>query len=575
MLKRITLYQKFNIILILFIIPIVLLNLYSYQTSNMVVKREIEKSGETNLALLTHQIDAMSNELSSLALVLNRDPSVRSFVTSTYAVNPYDRYSIHSNLQEKLALTSSSSTWSTDVTIYAPMFQKVVSSNRGIKYNEKFLEEKLSTNWTFQAKGYHNKNDNYFIRHFTEPSYNATKPVNSYQLITEITFSQQNLVKLLDLFKSKDDVNDPILYKPGLTPILNSSSDKSMISELLSKLEKNTFEGSKSLTVTLDGKEYMVTIQRSKMLQWYMIDYVPLENILSPITKSSIAFYVTLVILIFIGFTLSFLLYKNVHRPITKLTNSLRSLTQGDFSTRIENESKNEFNYVLTQFNVMAQHIQELIESDYNSKIRLQEAKLKQLQSQIDPHFLYNCLNFIKNSARMGDEEAVVSMSLNLGAYYRYVTRLEEPLTPLSEELKLITNFLEIQKLRIHEMNYDIQVPHEILKIEMPRLIIQPIVENAIEHGIARISKPGYIKITGEVSANQFCIRIEDNGCGMTEEERDSLIRKISDSSNAEQLCGIWNVSQRIMLHFGQSSCIKLDQSELGGLKVSIIWPTT
>ncbi|MEM5016801.1 histidine kinase [Metabacillus indicus] len=574
MIKNINLYQKFNIILILFIVPIALLNLFSYHTSNTVVKKEIEKSGETNLALLIHQIDAMTNELSSLALVLNRDPSVRSFVTSTYALDPYDRYSIYSNLQEKLALTSSSSTWSTEVSVYAPMFQKVISSSRNNNYNEKALEAILSPNWTYQ------KNDddgrgNYFIRHFIEPSFNASRSISSYQLITEVTFSQQNLVKLLDLFKSKDDVNDPILFKPGFAPILNSTSNREMVSDLISALKNDAFKQSKSLTVSLDEKEYMVTIQPSNTLEWYMIDYVPLENILKPITKSSIAFYVTLVILILIGFFLSFLLYRNVQRPIDKLTHSLRSFTNGDFSQRIEHEPRSEFNYALSQFNIMAQHIQDLIESDYNSKIRLQEAKLKQLQSQIDPHFLYNCLNFIKNSARMGDEEAVVSMSLNLGAYYRYVTRLEEPLTPLNEELKLIKNFLEIQKLRIHELCYEIQIQDELLKFEMPRLIIQPIVENAVEHGIARISKPGCIRISGNISSTTYCICIEDNGFGMTTEERLSLSRKISDSNNEDQLCGLWNTYQRMKLHFGQDSRIELDRSELGGLKVCLTWPST
>lgn len=514
----------------------------------------------------------MTSELSSLALLLNRDPSVRGFVTSTYTIDPYDRYSIHSNLQEKLALTSSSSTWSTEVSVYAPFIKKVVSSNRRIYYDEEFLQKNLSPKWTYLKKDDYG-NESYFIRHFIEPAFNEKKSISSYQLITEVTFSQKNIVKLLDMFKSKDDVNDPILYKPGANPILNSSSNIDNVNKLLAILKSDELKDGKTITVAMDEQEYMVTIQPSKTLEWYMIDYVPLENILSPITKSSTAFFITIIVLIFIVFSLSFLIYRNVQRPINKLTYSLRSFAQGDFSQRVEDEPKNEFNHVLSQFNKMAHHIQELIESDYNSKIRLQEATLKQLQSQIDPHFLYNCLNFIKNSARMGDEEAVVSMSLNLGAYYRYVTRLEEPFTPLSEELKLIRNFLEIQKLRIQELHYDIQIPEELLSFELPRLIIQPIVENAVEHGITGSSKPGYIKVTGEISSGFIFICVEDNGRGMSADERKSLIKKMSDSSNEDQLCGIWNISQRIMLHFGPQTRIDLDNSAHGGLKVNIVLP--
>src|SRR5690606_39681649 len=124
----------------------------------------------------------------------------------------------------------------------------------------------------------------------------------------------------------------------------------------------------------------------------------------------------------------------------------------GYFSVRLNYSARNEFSLLFARFNIMAQRIQELIENVYEEKLRRREATLKQLQSQINPHFLYNCLFFIKNMARMKNEEAVVAMSLNLGEYFRYTTRLGNQTATLAEELSVIVNYLEIQNLRMRRI---------------------------------------------------------------------------------------------------------------------------
>ncbi len=121
----------------------------------------------------------------------------------------------------------------------------------------------------------------------------------------------------------------------------------------------------------------------------------------------------------------------------------------------------------------MAEQIQELIEKVYKETLRSREATLKQLQSQINPHFLYNCLFYIKNMASLGEKEAVVAMSLNLGEYYRYTTRLENPMTTIREEMKLIQNYLEIQTMRMQRLGYEIAIPEDMMELEIPRLLIQ------------------------------------------------------------------------------------------------------
>lgn len=571
---RIHMYQKMNIIIVCLLAPIMLLSLYSNRTSNAVVRQEIEKSSETNLALLSHQIDANTNQLSTLALTLNRDPSVRTFANAIYASDAYNRYFVISNLSEKLNLISSSINWQNIVTVYAPNQKENVSSTSSFpKNNNGFSDDQLSVSWSYQSADFHYGKDRYFMRHFVEPSYNKDKKEPKYNVITEVTFPVRNLVKLLDVFKSKDNINDPLLYLPGSAPILNSTSQKDITTDLLSQLNEKIVTQGGSAKVDIDGQEFMATIQRSETLGWYLIDYVPIDKILAPIKQTSMIFYCSILILIVIGTFLSYMIYKNVQLPILMLVSTVRALTRGDYSRRIKYKGHHEFKYLIDQFNLMAQQIQELIEKVFESKIRMQEATLKQLQSQIDPHFLYNCLNFIKNSARMKDEESVVQMSINLGEYYRYTTRLDSSINLLDQEIKLIINYLEIHKLRLNELDYQIEMPEAMMHLAVPRLILQPIVENAIEHGIQSITEAGLIAIKGVYRDGFVHISVEDNGIGMSVKEMDLLRRQMTDSSNKEQLCGLWNVSQRLILQYGKYASVELSVSDAGGLKVTLIWP--
>lgn len=555
------------------LLPLIGLNIYSYSIGNSVSRNEIEKSAQTNLALLIHQLDATTEQLSTFALTLNRDSSVRTFINSTYFQNPYDKYFIVSNLEEKLKLFSSSMNWNNAFTVYAPRLKEKVSNSGSGPFEAGTIDSRLESDWTLHPADSNYGNDSYFLRHFSEPSISPGNPVASYHVITEVSFASSNLVKMLDQFKNGDNINDPLLYRTGFQPITNASPDQTLTNILLSEIHNRNLEASGSMSLQMKGNKYLVNYERSDTLGWYLIDYVPLDEILAPIKKSSQIFFASVGILVLIGFSLSFMIYKNVQAPILKLVNAVRSMMRGDYSTQIRYRPNNEFHFLIQQFNAMAKQIKALIEQEYASKIRLQEATLKQLQSQIDPHFLYNSLNFIRNSVKMGDEDAAVSMSLNLGAYYRNATRLEKPNTPLSEEIALIRNYLEIHKLRKHGMSYETDMPERMERLEIPRLLIQPVVENAIVHGIDHFTKPGLIRIRGEEGEDQFRICIEDNGPGMPKQQIEALNRKISRANNDEQLCGLWNVAQRLKLQHGGHAGVLCEHSELGGLKVTLHWP--
>jgi two-component system sensor histidine kinase YesM len=220
----------------------------------------------------------------------------------------------------------------------------------------------------------------------------------------------------------------------------------------------------------------------------------------------------------------------------------------------------------------MSHQIQDLIENVFQEKIRAKEATLKQLQAQINPHFLYNCLGYIINMAQMKDEQAVVSMAHNLSAYYRYTTRVERETSSLKEEINLLVNYLDIQKLRNGRIEYHIDIPEDMLAQSVPRLMLQPIVENSVIHGVAKSYSSGEIRITGE-SSNGFCkIYIDDDGPGLSPDQLEALNLKMQQPLQEEMGCGLWNTNQRIIHLFGNQSYLLFGPSPLGGFRTEMIW---
>jgi len=273
-----------------------------------------------------------------------------------------------------------------------------------------------------------------------------------------------------------------------------------------------------------------------------------------------------------VGISASILLYRNIQSPIKKLIQGLRRVQRGDYSVRLHSKDQNEFSFLFHRFNDMSHQIQDLIENVFHEKIRAKEATLKQLQAQINPHFLYNCLGYIINMAQMKDEQAVVSMAHNLSAYYRYTTRMERETSSLRDEIKLLINYLDIQKLRNGRIEYHIDIPEDMLAQSVPRLMLQPMVENSVIHGVAKSYSSGEIRITGESVDGFGKIYIDDDGPGLSPGQYEALNLKMQEPLQEEMGCGLWNTNQRIMHLFGSRSYLLFGPSPLGGFRTEIVW---
>ncbi|GIP27811.1 sensor histidine kinase YesM [Paenibacillus sp. J23TS9] len=572
---KFSLSKKMNILILMLFIPMIAMFAYSNSIAFNVIDKELKASNIKQLSFLSSQIDSRINQTMDFVLTFSKDPNVRKFNGLNIWDDRYDRMQTRYVIQEKMMLQSGiTNIWPVKFTVYSQLNQETITNASTMAdYDEEYLRRNMTGKWNYgDGKSLSSGGKPAFHWFYTD-SIGQQVSLNGSNLVVQATFEHENIQNMLDTYKAGGQGN-PIFYHKGEAPILNRTASEQLTNELVRYLQKNKLEDTSQQVITLNNKSYLISTVKSLYLDWYLVDIVPLDQILGPISFSRNLFYLTMVLLFVVGISASILLYRNVQRPIRKLIRGLQSVQKGDFSVRIDSNVNNEFSFLFYRFNDMSSQIQHLIENVLYEQLRTREATLKQLQAQINPHFLYNCIGYMINMAQLKDEEAVVSMGYNLSAYYRYITRMERPLALLSDEVQLIINYLDIQKLRNGRIHYHIDIPEEMLKQEVPRLMLQPIVENAVIHGVGKTYSSGEIRIKGELS-DGFCrLYVDDDGPGMTEEQLDTLNRKMRGPIQEDMGYGFWNTNQRIIHQFGERSSMTFRKSDLGGFRTEIVWVT-
>ncbi len=206
---------------------------------------------------------------------------------------------------------------------------------------------------------------------------------------------------------------------------------------------------------------------------------------------------------------------------------------------------------------------------------RLRKAEFELLQAQINPHFLYNTLDAIVWSAESGNEKQVVSMVGNLSNFFRTSLNRGKDVITVREDLLHVRSYLEIQKVRYEDiLEFEIDVPETVTGSPIPKITLQPLVENALYHGIKNRRGGGRISITGEETENAVLLRVSDNGAGMSPERLAEVRRGLTGGAPDEgTIYGLYNVGERIRLHFGEEYGISIDSTEGEGTVVTVRLP--
>ncbi|GMK43232.1 hypothetical protein PghCCS26_03590 [Paenibacillus glycanilyticus] len=570
--RRLSIFNKIAFTIILLLVPVVLLYGYSNRIATGVVEEQMRSSSLSKLVFFMDQMDGTMENLSMFPVILSDDPHIRDFLSPAQREPESVLLKEQARLTEKLGLQSVSSSWSNDLTFAFPEKNLVLSSNIYLNGSEiQSPGRRIKKDWIYERDSSRGYPVDTFVRETGVPA--AAVKVEDAEAVIQVRFPVQNISDMLDVYK-KENRGDPFLFRSNEEPVRNSTYAEAYSAEVIRELAHGSLGQSGQRILKMDGQTYLVSYAKSRQLGWYLVDYVPVERIVAPIVQARNWFYGSIAFLVLIGLLASVLLYRNVQIPLSKMIAGIKRMKGGDLSWRIGYKANNEFDDLIRHYNEMAGQIQRLIEDIYSEKLRSREATLKQLQSQINPHFLYNSLFFIINSAMMEDRDSVISMSENLAEFYRYTTRVDNQLSTVGEELDFVRHYLNIHTLRMGRLAFEIDVPDALLEEPLPRLTLQPIVENAIVHGIESRIGGGLIAITGRQEGNYNLLEIADNGAGMTGEERLRLEALLDEKKMGDEIgCGTWNVHQRLQGRFGKGSGLRFRHAADGeGLVVTIAW---
>lgn len=276
---------------------------------------------------------------------------------------------------------------------------------------------------------------------------------------------------------------------------------------------------------------------------------------------------------------------RSINVPLKRLTQFAFNVSHGDFDTgRLKFESSEDINIVVSAFNTMSTSIKKMIDVDrrlHEEELKslriseqLNEARFLALQSQINPHFLFNTLNAIMRISMFEKSTKTTNLIQSLADIFRYNLGDLHKEVLLSEELDVVKEYMSIQKLRFGDrVDLSVVCKADITSVYIPRFIIQPLVENSIVHGIEPKEQGGRVRIKVYISGNRYEIKISDNGIGMSKKQLEGITTGRSETGNQRGQTtgiGISNVRERLMLHYKNNECFTVRSREGTGTVITI-----
>ncbi|RKN78313.1 HAMP domain-containing protein [Paenibacillus ginsengarvi] len=332
----------------------------------------------------------------------------------------------------------------------------------------------------------------------------------------------------------------------------------------------------------------MFTVEvNSKVYKWSLLLMQPESEVYAKSKQMELYTYVIIAISVLLALWISWAVYSGIASPMQKLLQGMKRAGRGNFNVKLETDREDEFGYLTQSFNQMIQNQKQLIENGYEQQLRVALTELKFLQTQINPHFLYNTLDSIYWAAKNYEADEISEMVLNLSRFFRLSLSKGSDTFTVEETVSHLHYYVRVQQLRFLDkfaIAYDIQ--EESKAIPIMKLLLQPLVENAILHGLEQRDRGGELRVQIRLDDAYLHMTVSDNGVGMSAERmryvQDELAQVFAPDKPMlslppweapKDLYGLRNVASRIRLVYGKRSRMEVDSVEGEGTNVSVSLP--
>lgn len=368
--------------------------------------------------------------------------------------------------------------------------------------------------------------------------------------------------------------NDTLIYTGGFKAELANWLQSDQANELINGKAQT------KNTIDINGKSYYLSTLRIKNLDTILGCIVPQEEIEAPARAARNGFAAVsigiILAVLFISYIVASFLLQRIHRMLA----AVKTIQRGNFDIRIPLNGEDEIDELAQEINIMASKINELINTVYLSENLQKESQLAALQSQINPHFLFNTLETMKMAAELGETERLKTGLTSLGGLMRYTLSAVKTPVSLDMELRNLSYYMNIQTMLLDDrIRFNVDIPEDIQKrISILPLTLQPILENSIQHGFKKRIGILEITLTVEQSDTGTILTVTDNGSGISEESLMNLLAELKKDQQPQNTrtrggIGLWNVNRRLVLSFGEASALTIMQNPMGGVITRIFLP--
>ena len=362
-----------------------------------------------------------------------------------------------------------------------------------------------------------------------------------------------------------------IVNKQG-HPVLHNSTGGFSDQSLRDILTQNV---TGSTTMEIGQSDYLVVTDPLSLVPWQLVVGIPLD-VLSPDYLIGNAILIAILLSFVIVLLANILFSTYLVRPIIGLKQLMKRAAEGDFDVVSYYKGKDEISDLYLSFDKMVRQIKELMASQLKEQETRKSGELRFLQAQVNPHFLYNTLDSVVRVAEAGKNEEVVDLIIALSRFYKSVLNISSDVISFATVLEHAENYLVIMKKRYRDLlDYTIQVDERVLYASFPKIIVQPIIENAIYHGIKNRKEGGLVRVDVQLNPqNMIEVTVADNGIGMTEETLCQLYESLSSMSSYDrEPFGLRSVNDRIKLFFGKEYGLEITSHFQVGTTVKIVVP--
>lgn len=573
-------YRLFITYLLLSSLILLLTSVFFYSASKKVLIKCATLSSQQQLSLITNNLGDKINHISDYAITLSINSNIANVLKENPTVpkNEPEHFLVNSELtnqtQRIIGLHKNIYAWDILDTENHWFHSSTTETDQLDSLLDSEILDNLRTNLAFQFLGP--------FQISGEPTFVVLKSITNIDN-TKYLGALVLLIKeanISSVFRNLPDSSSRYFYITNeKRQILSSSSSKGIYEDFSSyagidPTKYKTLAETGSQIFSINNTDFLFICKSSPALNWKVINLIPLENL----TLDHVVILHNILIISIVVFILSvvfsILCTSTVTAPIQRLVDKMKSASAGKLDISVSYSSNDELAVLYNQFNLMMQKIQTLLNDIYEEQNAKQKMEVQLLQSQINPHFLYNTLNTIKSLIELDMKETAVKAVSAMSTFYRNSLSKGQFIIPLRQELILTEQYLYIQNLRYMDfVDYEItyESSWEDHGAEIPKLTIQPVVENIFVHGLT--NQMCHIHLNVSIKNNTIYISISDNGSGIPREKLTELNRSIRDFKTARYSFGLPSINHRISLLYGENYGLTIKSSPENGTTVTIAIP--